>query len=418
MDRRQSGVAHVNIFWAIVPMVLMIGAAFYGYLGHTEAERADGAETVALARAQTATVKRYALEQQLQALTALVGQVGTFTPDGTATDAGPESSYTSPGQLSKYYDTVKDQLLLTANKELKDIVAEVKGLVKSKDAQIADLKTRVAAEQANVDKHSQTIASVTASKDTEISRLEAEKRRAEQNTTTSLQAKEEELGQIRNKAQAARDAARKAAEAHSEAIAKKNKEIQGIKAANTNLSSKLELINSPSEPDGKVLSASARIAEAVINLGTKDMIKTGMVFRVLDGTDALLKKNTVKAHAVVVAVSRDSARVKIRGAGKYDPVVKGDLIANDLYSKNLKRDIFLVGRFVEPYNKGQITKILESLGNRVHKDWDASCDLLIMGHEPVGEDAVRIEDTDAYKTAINHRIEVAPLYKIKDFLKL
>ena len=42
MDRRQSGVAHVNIFWAIVPMVLMLGAAFYGYTGHTEADKFKG----------------------------------------------------------------------------------------------------------------------------------------------------------------------------------------------------------------------------------------------------------------------------------------------------------------------------------------------------------------------------------------
>lgn len=419
MDRRQSGVAHVNIFWAIVPMVLLIGAAFYGYLGHTEAQRAEEAEIKALKEAETKAVKTYALQQQLNALTGLLGHVGEFVPDGTATEAGPESSYTSPKVLGQYYDDVKSMFELTANKELKDIINEIKGIVDAKKTEITDLRGRIAAAQANVETHANTINSVTSTKDAEISRLEAEKRRAEQNTTTSTQAKEEELAQARNKTQAARDEARKAAETHSAAIAAKNKELQRIKASNTNLASKVELINSPEEPDGHVLSASAKIAEAIINLGSKDMIKKGMVFRVLDKEASLRNKTKIKAHATVTAVDRSSARVKITGlVDKYNPVVRGDMISNDLYSKLLKRDIYLVGRFVEPYNKGQLTKILESLGNRVHKEWNASCDLLIMGREPVGEDAVRIEDTEAYKTAIDHRIEVAPLWKIQDFLKL
>ncbi len=420
MDRLQSGVAHVNIFWAIVPMVLMIGAAFYGYLGHTKAQLEKEKSVAAAAAEQTAKVKQYGLAQQLEALTELLGEVGVFEPDGVAEGAGPESLYTSPAQLSSYFGTVKGSLQLSAPNKLNDIVNEVQGLLKSKETMIADLRTRVATAQDNVDKHAQTITTITDTKDAEISRLEAEKRRAEQNTTTSLQAKEEELGQSRNKTQAARDEARKAAEAHSASIAKKDKEIQRVKAANTNLSSKLELINSPDEPDGKVLSASARISEAVINLGSKDMIKTGMVFRVMDKETNLRNgAMEIKAHATVVSVKRDTAIVKISGlTKKYNPVVQGDLIANDLYSKLLQRDIYLVGRFVEPYTKGQLTRMLESLGNRVHKEWNASCDLLIMGREPVGEDAVLIEDTDAYKTAIDHRIEVAPLYKIKDFLKL
>ena len=107
MDRRQSGVAHVNIFWAIVPMVLMIGAAFYGYLGHTGAELAKVNQEKAEAAAIKAAVKQRGLHQQLSALTVLLGQVGEFVPDGVAEEAGPESGYTSPKKLSSYYDTVK-----------------------------------------------------------------------------------------------------------------------------------------------------------------------------------------------------------------------------------------------------------------------------------------------------------------------
>jgi hypothetical protein len=413
MDRRQSGVAHVNIFWAIVPMVMMIGAGFYGYLGHTKAELEMERSAKAVSAEVAAKAKQRGLAQQLEALTGLVGQVGKFEPDGIATEAGAESSYTAPKNLLDYYGSIKGDLELSASGELKSIILEIKGLLKAKDTEIADLRARVETAQDSVAKHSRTIADITSSKDTEISRLEAEKRRAEQNTTTSIQAKEEELGQARNKTQVSREEARKAAESHSSSIAKKNKEIRGIRAANTNLSSKLELINSPSEPDGKIISASARIAEAYIDLGSKDMVKKGMVFRVLDLSAKL------KAHATIMTVNRDRSLVKISGlVDSYNPVVKGDVIANDLYSKLLKRDIYLVGRFVQPFTKGQLTKMLESLGNTVHKEWNASCDLLIMGREPVGEDAVRIEDTEAYKTATDHRIEVAPLYKIQDFLKL
>ena len=86
--------------------------------------------------------------------------------------------------------------------------------------------------------------------------------------------------------------------------------------------------------------------------------------------------------------------------------------------KRLSRNVFLLGRFSTPLSKPEIKKILEKMGHNVLTNMSPSVDLVIVGREPVGEDVTPLADTDEYKKAASWDIEIAPLFKVRDFLKL
>ncbi|MEZ5989113.1 MAG: hypothetical protein R3F30_08315 [Planctomycetota bacterium] len=424
MDRRQRGVAHVNIFWALVPMVLFIGAGFFAYTKQIELDEAKADRLQAINSADQAANEKLGLQRQLESITAVVGCVGEFKHEGALADLPVEKRFTTGAAVKDALENFKQRHAIPTSiadvpSVLNDITGEINRIndrVKSLDGELTGAQATIAAQNAS-------LAQVRSEKDAEKDRIEGEKVAAERNMTNAVRSKEEELAQARSKAQDARDERRKDLEAHSLAMADMQKKYNGMAQTNVTLAEKNSLINSPELPDGAILSSNDRILEAVIDLGARDAIKKGMTFQVLDKETHIrftLNKAAgefVKALATVVEVSGTSARVKIHGvADKYNPVVKGDLIRNDLYSKNFKRDICLVGRFVEPYTKGELKRMLEAYGHRVHDEWDASCDLLVLGRQPVGEDVTKIEDTEAYQKASEHRVEIAPLWKIKDFL--
>jgi hypothetical protein len=429
MDR-QSGVAHVNIFWAIVPMVLLLGTGFLAYQKFTESEEAVKAAQKAEDRAQVAETAQKGLVQQLEDLTKVLGNEGEFKPYFGASDAPTRTAFSSPKELLNTLKTSGAEYGLGDSIDrLETVLAAAKKASDDKQTTIDGLRTELESARGEIVKRDQAIQAVKTGYDAEKSRIEQDKVAAEQALDSGTKNKAEELANARRKTEKARDERRTAEEKHGNEMAAIRKEKASLVAANTNLSQKTALINSPEQPDGSILSSSPRIAEAVINLGAIDMVKKGMTFRVLDRENRLRMankgnsaKDVVKALATIVEVNKTSSRVEIHSlADKYNPVVRDDLIANDLYSKRLKRDICLVGRFVAPYTKGELTKMLESMGNRVHKEWNSSCDLLIVGREQPstgaeGEEVAKIADSEAYKKAIEHRIEIAPLWKIRDFL--
>nr|HMQ23696.1 BRCT domain-containing protein [Planctomycetota bacterium] len=126
-----------------------------------------------------------------------------------------------------------------------------------------------------------------------------------------------------------------------------------------------------------------------------------------------------KGHGVVTLVERDRAQIRVLGlVNPLNPVVRNDFIANDLYSKDVKRNVYLVGRFVAPLSKPEIKRILEDMGNKVLDKMSPQVDLVIVGREELGEDATPIAETEDFLNATRWNIEVASINKIRDFLRL
>ena len=105
---------------------------------------------------------------------------------------------------------------------------------------------------------------------------------------------------------------------------------------------------------------------------------------------------------------------------RYDPVVRGDIVVNELYSPHVKRNIALIGRFSYPYPKPEVKRLLERLGNKVLDKVGIDCDLVVVGNDTVSEDGGLndITTSEEYKFAENQRIEIITLSKIRHLLKL
>ena len=156
---------------------------------------------------------------------------------------------------------------------------------------------------------------------------------------------------------------------------------------------------------------------AWINLGTRDMLPLGTSFEVVKPLTG-----EVKATAVVRRVEQTRAEVLISNLkDRYDPVMAGDEIRNDLYSVSMRHNVYLMGRFSHPLTKPVVAALLADLGNNVVDKLGPGVDLIIVGGDLVNEEGsgfTPITESEEYKLAQNLRIEMAPLSKVRQYLKL
>ena len=416
MDLRQRGVAHVNIFWALVPMVLFIGAGAYGYFKHADNDRLHEERTKAV---RDLRVKQDEVDfkgRQLDALTVLLSLKGVFTATVAGEDLGTTHDYSSPTKLERYLSSLKRDLGIAASvTTLPEILSAVQEIVRKNNTTETNLKVSLRDAGATIASKVEENAQLTTELTDKISTLEEQKTQAEQNMDSQVGLKEAELATARKQTTKARDDLNAANAAHVVAVDTLNSTLTQVQAANDTIVQKLKLINPASEPDGAVIESSDQLHQAWINLGSVDMIPNGLSFRILGRRGS---GRYIKGQGRVIKVERNRSLMHFTNVDNHDPVVRGDLIANDLYSKGLKRNIYLAGRFVTPYTKGELKRLLENMGNTVFDKMSSSVDLMIIGRDPIGEDAVKIEDSPAYKMAETNRIEIAPLHKLKDFLKL
>ncbi len=412
---RQSGIGHVSIFWAIIPMVLFIGAAFYGYTKQVDAETAYTKAAKARAEHDTLINKLSERERQLKAITQIVGNAGEFEtiiPGLTSTKA-----YTNPKNLEAKLSSFGNQLGIPG--AIKDLDSslnlattkfkELSDLVVKKNSEIATLRTDL--ETAN-----QTLGQVRQAKDEEIAKSLNEKQQTERNLDETRTNLGKQLADQRTKVDQARKEKRRIVEASAEKESQWKRKLQGMSARVQAMADRIKLINSPSQPDGMVLESSEMTHLAWIDRGAKDLIKRGMIFNVIEPTK---KGYKTKGRVVVVRVEKDKSMVKVTNlVDPMDPIVRNDLITNEIYSPGLKRHIYLLGRFGAPFTKGEIKKILEASGNVVFDKMTPEVDLVIVGRKPLGEDAPELTATPEFQAAQNWNVEIANFNKIRDFLKL
>ena len=420
MNPRERGVAHVNIFWSLVPMVLMLGAAGYGYMKHVEADEAVTARAEATAVAKKAKAVLEHREAQLKELTAKLGNADKYKePVVAIEDYTSPSSYTTPESLQRVFDTLKGKLGLPSSLDTLDSVVNMAGVeLQARQTEVANLtkqlgeaRTALATAQGATDS---VRSDLTGQISTAQATIAAERTKLDNQVRTGT----EQIEEANKKTREAIAQKEAISAASNQAIAKLADEKMQLNASLENALGKVRLINSPSEPDGRIISSSTSTDLAWINIGGRDMVKAGMNFRIL-GRVKSKSGYQLKGHGVVTLVERDRAQIRVTDlVNPLNYVVAGDSIANDLYSKKLKRNIYLIGRFVTPLSKPEITRILEDMGNKVVSKMSPQVDLVIVGREPVGEDVTPIAEMPEFINASKWNAEIATLNKIRDFLKL
>lgn len=422
MHTRERGAAHVNIFFFLVMLVLFLGALGFGYamLGkNTELE-----EAIKTANARVKDANRQALiyKHYVEDITAEVGEAGAY--------AGREgfdySEYGTPEPLQNVAVPTRVRASLTDFARSSNVpeqrgLAAVFGLVtKSREEllrQIENSKSTNAGVQAQVAELNKSVGDVTKSAQAREATLSREVSDTRTDLQNSIDAKDRLLASQNAEYGALRTKMSDQAAEHAKAVAALRKEIETLQARTAAAADKVKLVNPAQEKDGLVIESSQATGLAWINLGTRDMLPLGTSFEVVKPLTG-----EVKATAVVRRVEQTRAEVLISNLkDRYDPVMAGDEIRNDLYSVSMRHNVYLMGRFSHPLTKPVVAALLADLGNNVVDKLGPGVDLIIVGGDLVNEEGsgfTPITESEEYKLAQNLRIEMAPLSKVRQYLKL
>ena len=375
MIRRSRGIAHINIMWFIVMVILFLGAVGFAYIQMQEVARLTEENQQLQAQAQKAREKLLAAFEQATKISEPVG----FRA------AGP-GAYTQPDLVRQKVAELRELVGAGPSvKTLQEVIPKLVNLIAAQKDRIRDLETAVAAAEAARDKARQAKSAVERQLNQTLAKLRTEKADIESTLREQIKTKDDANATLRSDIRKKNEEMAKAKEAWAQERAKLKQEAEQLRIRNERARDKLALIENPEKIDGKIISVSVKLNRAFINLGRKQMVRPGMTFEVLEP-----KGNTYahKAWAKVLTVDEETSEVAIRDlVDPYDPVAVGDVIRNKLYDPDVRFNFVLLGRFVEPLTKGTIKRILESMGNTVSDHVTPETDYVILGRQPVGENA-------------------------------
>ena len=419
MLARQSGSAMFYSF--IMTLVLFLAATYFAYAIFLANEEMRADKLAWTQEKQDLEGKNRILRDYVEEISASVGETGEYTgKEGFNYDdygnPDPVQNATLP---SRYEATIGEAMAnvgLPRTTELSQAMTLVQNRVNELNKQKADrdetiqtLETRVAKLQEDNSKLS--------------GQLQQRERELNQQLTEQSERYEGKLADADQRQSTLsnniRDVRAQVAEARQQSVdleLERTKQIRDLQAQLNALQSRAALVNAPEEADGLVISANQAIGRCFVDIGRFDMLKAGTKFYFHDPI-------TGKRKATGEVTRLEDRRAEMRVfdlADRLDPVVRGDEIRNDLYSPGLKRTIFLMGRFAPPYSEPIVRSYLTRLGNKVVDRVDIGVDLVIVGNDPINEDAsgtTSITESPDYKRASELQIDFVNLYQIRDLLE-
>ena len=430
MRTRERGAAHINIFFFLIMLVMFFGALGFGYVQLTD--NTDLREQVASNRLQLEqqkvdlAVRDHYIEDVLK----VVGEAGSYPgrnghtyvdPDDTRQEGcvvNPLENVSVPSNIDNTVTAFAKQSNVpeALAKPLDSLLGGAKKALDAKDTRVADLEAQNTTLQAQVDKANTLVASANAARKGEVDKLTQDQSELRQFINAEYAKRQSRIDGLRAEVQNRREENDALKEQHSQQVLALTKEKNLLKARIDAARRLTELRNPPQEADGSVISASQAASRAWISLGRKDMLPRGTVFKITSPDTG-----AVKGYGRVTKVDYDRSEVALYDvADRFDPVTKGDQVRNDLYSPNLRRNIFLMGRFSYPLNKPAVKLILEELGNRVHDNIGPGIDLVLVGGDTLNEDGdgfVPVTESQEYKDALFLGIEISTISKVREFLK-
>ncbi|MBK9119846.1 MAG: hypothetical protein IPM18_09645 [Phycisphaerales bacterium] len=154
------------------------------------------------------------------------------------------------------------------------------------------------------------------------------------------------------------------------------------------------------DPRSVLTKADGRIERAIpgsdivyINLGSRDRVKAGMGFEVYSPTRGV--SDSLRGHASleVVTVMEMSAECRVTRRDPIQPILEGDTVVNIAYERNRKPKFVVRGDFdldfdgnVDINGVDQVIAIIREWGGQVVEEIDESVDYVIVGVAPGGPD--------------------------------
>lgn len=423
MHNRQSGAAHVPIMFFLILLVMFLGALGFAWVKVTENGDLIKERNEAKAEAEVARKKSFLVEHYIEDIGRVVGKPGKYTgrPQSQSLYDGAvleQALLMNPAEVQALLDDACQRAGVSKASGLENVLGSMVTKVgqlnqRIKDAEVA--RDMAMTEKAEVDRKFGVATTEATSRARDFSQ------KLEQEASDFARAKTEKDGLIGSLQQNLRDKADELASTREVATAREKEldaEIRKKEMHVSALIAKDTLRNPVDTADGKVLVARSGIPTAFINLGKKDMLQPGTMFRIKNPNS-----ESIKAYATVTRIEEERAEILISGVADPigDAVREGDLLFNDLYTPRVARTIYLMGRFQAPYNKPELTDLLKRLGNKVVTKMGPGVDTVILGDDPInteGDGFAKVSESDEYKEALDLRVEFAALRKIRDLIKL
>ena len=423
MHNRQTGAAHVPIMFFLILLVMFLGALGFAWVQQTNNSDLAKKRDEARAESQELRAKDILVAHYVEDLGKVIGKPGKYVGrDGSSALYGDSvldyAGLMNPKELQQVLDDATTNAKVSATSSLENLLGSLITKLNAMDRRVKDVmleKDKALADKLSGDSRFVTVeneakdaASENATNleqaraDFEAAKSERDRRIA--GLLENLNAKVDELTTTKEVAQA------------------REKDLKGqiglLKTQLSALSERMAMHQPPNVADGKVLVAKNGIPTAFINLGRKDLLQPGTVFRVKSASGG-----AVKGYCEVTRIEDERAEVRLYSFS--DPVAnyatEGDLLFNDLYTPRVTRTIYLMGRFGAPYGKEQLTNLLRRLGNRVVSKMGPGVDLVVLGNNPIneaGDDFADVQESPEFKMANELRVEFTYLAKIADLVKL
>ncbi len=419
---RQRGAAHVPVIVFLLTLILFFGALGFGYV--VLEKNSDIEKEIATARLEKKDLenKLFFMEHYVQDITEEIGESGEWA----GRQGFDYSQYGNPAPLQNVAlpKGVQNRIAefartagVSSAKGISAFFGHVEAELTSRASRITSLESEQKRLEGNLADLQTSLDTIKGERDSEVAQLNSNLQAKDDEYTAAIDGKTDLLAKQTAAYGTVREELTTAKEEHRQERKRLNGEIEVRNARIAAVSSKLKLINPPQAADAMVLEASQAAGRAWINIGRRDMLPVGTSFRITSADT-----DEVKAYGTVSKVENSRAELIVNGLkDRYDPVVRGDEVHNDLYSPNVRRNVYLLGRFGHPYSKPMVKRILENLGNTVADSISPQVDLVIVGNDAINEDGsgfTPVTETDDYKNVLRLGIETATLHKVRDFLKL
>tara|TARA_R110002072_G_scaffold269079_11_gene428360 strand:- start:16544 stop:17815 length:1272 start_codon:yes stop_codon:yes gene_type:complete len=423
MHNRQTGAAHVPIMFFLILLVMFLGALGFAYVQQTRNAEVLKARDTAIEEANVLKQKELLITHYIEDIGKVVNKPGKYLGRDNSANLykGAVLTYDgviNPKDLEQVMTEASTNAGVSAASGLDNLLGSMIAKINTQEQRIKDVaieKDKALADKESGDSRfttvstqAQTTASETSTNlDQAVADFESAKSDRDRRITAlqnNLKSKVDELTTHKEEALAREKAL--------------NGRIGLLQTQLSAMSEKMAMRQPPNVADGKVLVAKNGIPTAFINLGRKDLLQPGTVFRIKSANGG-----EVKGYCEVTRIEDERAEVRLYNFS--DPVAnyatEGDLIFNDLYTPRVTRTMYLMGRFSAPYQKEQLTNLLRRLGNRVVTKMGPGVDTVLLGNNPVneaGDGFATVQDSPEFKLANELRVEFTYLSKIADLIKL
>jgi hypothetical protein len=427
MHNRQSGAAHVPMVFFLILLVLFIGALAFAYTQVSKNNELEGQNNRLQQEKAQDVAKIKIRDHYIEDIGNVIKMPGEYkgrpseSKDYRGEDLKSVPGVMDPAGVQAKMDATATAMGVTTAKSLEGLFTGLSGAL---DAQ-KKLNTDMAGDRDKTAEEKRAIDAALRTAQADHTKAQQELKdqfsTAQASYLSSDQAAKQRFDQSQ---QSLREEQTKLSQLNESTTAEKKhlmSELGKVRGQNTALNSKIALINPPDVADGKIIVARNNMSLAFINLGRKDMLFPGTVFRV-KAPKGDKNADQVKGYATVTTVEQDRAEVQLTGVVDPigNPVREGDELFNELYSPGVTRNIFLLGRFDYPVNKPELEKLLTRWGNKVYQKMVPGVDLVILGNVVPNAEldgTTPVTDLPEYKEAINLGVEMEPLHKIRDLIK-